>query len=89
MSVKKEDVANRIESLEELLHHSVDHISRFLHAQMDFSQVRQHAMQKVYKQELIEQNQKNAIEEKKASSEANSKFSNRKPMLAYNLVNAV
>jgi hypothetical protein len=52
------DVGDKIESIQKFLHNSVGHMTEFLDNQIDFSQVRQNAMQKVYKEELLEQQQK-------------------------------
>lgn len=58
LSDETDQVGDQIESLEGLLNNSVNYVSRFLHNQIDFSQVRQLAMQKVHKEELIEQQNK-------------------------------
>jgi hypothetical protein len=48
------EIGDKVESIEQFLHTSVDYMADFLENQIDFTQVRQNAMQKVYKEELLE-----------------------------------
>lgn len=54
---ERECIGDEINSLEDLLKQSTSHMAKFLEKQTDFEQVRQKAIQKVIKQELIEQQQ--------------------------------
>lgn len=54
MKTERENVGDQIESLEGMLHKSISHVSNFLLNQVDVSKIKQAAIQKVYKQELIE-----------------------------------
>ena len=58
MNDKKNTVGDQIEVIEDLLRHSVNYINRFLHNQVDFSVLRNQAIQKAYKQELIDKQNK-------------------------------
>ena len=56
-----------------MLQASVNHLTRYLHKQIDFQQLSRSAMRKVYKQELIEQQkQKNQQEDSKLEDESKS-----------------
>jgi len=68
--MKKEDVAEKIENLEGLLHSSVRHVTRFLHHQIDFSNVRKMSEEKVESKETME-SQKIAKETEKLADEIN------------------
>lgn len=93
LQVKKEDVADQIESLEELIQNSVHHVSRFLNNQIDFSEVRKMAMEKVRNEEQMEkekrntENQKIAIE--LAFTSGKKKAAKPLPPIGFSLVNAV
>lgn len=88
-----------MQSLENMLYQSINHVSRFLHNQIDFSHIRQQAMQKVYKQELIEQQEKEAQMQKANQNRSKSQLNtetlaiknNSKPhkTVAFDLVKAV
>ena len=47
-------IGDQIDTIEGLLHHSINYISRFLDNQVDYAVVRNQAIQKAYKQELID-----------------------------------
>ena len=51
---KKNSIGDQIEIIEGLLNHSVNYVTRFLHNQVDYAVVRNQAIQKAYKQELID-----------------------------------
>ena len=58
MNDKRNEVGDKLKSLEHFLYSSIDYMSEFLDNQNDFShQIRQNAMQKVYQEELLEQQQ--------------------------------
>jgi hypothetical protein len=69
---ERNEVGNKLESIENFLYNTVNYMTDFLDNQTDFSQVRQQAMQKVYKEELIEKQQKLPVEvsTEKANTEA-------------------
>jgi molecular chaperone GrpE (heat shock protein) len=96
--MKKEDVAEKIENLEGLLHSSVRHVTRFLHHQIDFSNVRKMSEEKVESKETME-SQKIAKETEKLADEINrlreksgvaiKKQPKPLPPIGFNLVNPV
>ena len=62
MNDEKNGVYDEIENIEGSLNNSCDYITKFLGNQMDFAVLRQQAIQKAYKQELIEKQQNNENE---------------------------
>ncbi|CAF0773603.1 unnamed protein product [Brachionus calyciflorus] len=54
LAEERELIGDEINSLEDLLYQSVHQMTKFLESQADFSQIRQKALEKVLKQELIE-----------------------------------
>ncbi len=70
------DVGDKIESIQKFLHSSVGYITEFLDNQIDFSQVRQNAIQKVYKEELIEQQMIQQQQQERLKSNSCSNTSN-------------
>ncbi len=54
LNEKKNSIGDQIETIEGLLHHSINYITRFLNNQVDYAVVRNQAIQKAYKQELID-----------------------------------
>ncbi len=98
LEMKREDVADKIENLESLLHSSVQHVTRFLHHQMESSHVRKMNNQKVEDKETVESN-KIAKETAELADEINrlransgavtKKQSKPLPPIGFNLVNPV
>ena len=64
LNEKKNSIGDQIETIEGLLHHSINYITRFLNNQVDYAVLRNQAIQKAYKQELIDKQN----EERKASN---------------------
>lgn len=61
--MKRDENADKISSIEEMLQATVLHITRYLHNEMDFSKLSQKAMAKVRKDEIIEKNKQEEEEE--------------------------
>lgn len=76
--MRREEIADKLDSIEEMLQASVNHITRYLHKQIDFQQLSRSAMRKVYKQELVDQQQREQLDELKELEET-SKTSLNKP----------
>ena len=87
--MKKEDVANELEGLEGRLGHSIGRVTNSLNNQVDLSQVRQMAMDKVRREEeaerqrVAEENKRLAIDCEKLS--AKKKRSQPLPPIAVNM----
>ena len=79
LNEKKNSIGDQIETIEGLLHHSINYITRFLNNQVDYAVVRNQAIQKAYKQELIDKQN----EELKAN---NNNEADDKTKKAYSLI---
>lgn len=62
---KRSNLGKEINRIENTFNHSIEHVKEFLDNQIDFSLVRQQAMEKVYKQELIDKQNEEKKSERK------------------------
>jgi hypothetical protein len=92
--VKRDENADKISSIEEMLQATVLHITRYLHNEMDFSKLSQKAMAKVRKDEIIEKNKQEEEEEENESklllkSKESTLLSKKSVVFSTNLIDAI
>ncbi len=90
---KKEENADRIDSIEQMFHATLGHIARYLQSELDFSKLSKDAMNKVLKEELIEENELNETLKSHALSRVKTKettaVSKKSVVFSNNLVDAI
>ena len=72
----------RLDAIGEMLNESLGNVSNFLSNQIDFSLVRQQAMEKIHKQELIEQAQSQQQQQHQQQPISSANFSTLPPILS-------
>jgi hypothetical protein len=92
--VKRDENADKISSIEEMLQATVLHITRYLHNEMDFSKLSQKAMAKVRKDEIIEKNKQEEEENNYESkillkSKESTLLSKKSVVFNTNLIDAI
>ena len=94
---KKEENADKIDSIEEMFHATIGHITKYLQNEMDFSKLSKQAMNKVVKEELIEENEANedkksqfsSIKKSKETTGTNTAVSKKSVVFSNNLIDAI
>ena len=94
--MKRDENADKISSIEEMLQATVLHITRYLHNEMDFSKLSQKAMAKVRKDEIIEKNKQEEEEEEEENesklllkSKESTLLSKKSVVFSTNLIDAI
>ena len=92
--MKRDENADKISSIEEMLQATVLHITRYLHNEMDFSKLSQKAMAKVRKDEIIEKNKQKEEEKEEESklllkSKESTLLSKKSVVFSTNLIDAI
>ncbi len=92
--MKRDENADKISSIEEMLQATVLHITRYLHNEMDFSKLSQKAMAKVRKDEIIEKNKQEEEENNYESkillkSKESTLLSKKSVVFNTNLIDAI
>ena len=93
--MKRDENADKISSIEEMLQATVLHITRYLHNEMDFSKLSQKAMAKVRKDEIIEKNKQEEEEEEEneskllLKSKESTLLSKKSVVFSTNLIDAI